>query len=203
MTELSKDDSSEVRIAKDFRVLGGEVTEVLARWNEGESQALERLLPMVYDELRKLARNNMRRERHGHTLQPTALVHEAYLRLADRVPAEWRDRGHFFAIVSRVMRQILVDNARRHGAGKRGGDVFRVSIDERALAADSRGADLLKLDDALERLKQLDPRKARIIELRFFGGLTIDECAELLELSAPTVVNETRIARAWLHKEMS
>ena len=180
-----------------------DVTEALARWSDGEPEAAERLLPVVYDELQKLARGHMQRERPGHTLEPTALVHEAYLRLAHQVPPQWKDRVHFYGIVSRVMRQVLVDHARRHAAGKRGGEALRVSFDEGAQIADPRGGtDLLLLDDALVRLAELDPRKARIVELRFFGGLTIDECARLLELSAPTIVNETRIARAWLHKEI-
>lgn len=180
----------------------GDVTEVLSRWSDGEAEAAQSLMPLVYDELRRLARGQMRRERPGHTLQPTALVHEAYVRLAGQMPAAWKDRGHFYAIVSRIMRQVLVDNARRHGAGKRGGDVFRVSIAEGEKVADPKAADLLLLDGALESLEELDPRKARIVELRFFGGLTIDECAGYLGLSAPTIVNETRIARAWLHKEI-
>jgi len=182
------------------------VTEILARWSDGEPEAVERLLPVVYDELRRLARSYVAKERPGHTLQPTALVHEAYLRLADRVPPAWKDRVHFFAIVARIMRQVLVDHARRHAAGKRGGDAVVVSIDDDVEVADAAagpaGTDLLLLDDALERLGELDPRKARIVELRFFGGLTIDECAEVMELSAPTVVNETRKARAWLAKEI-
>ncbi len=179
-----------------------DVTEVLARWSDGEPEAVENLLPMVYDELRRLARSYVRKERPGHTLQPTALVHEAYLRLAGQVPPAWKDRVHFYAIVSRIMRQVLVDHARRHAAGKRGGDAVRVSFDEGVQAAATQGADLLLLDDALQRLAAFDQRKARIIELRFFGGLTIDECARLLGLSVPTIVNETRTARAWLHKEV-
>jgi RNA polymerase sigma factor (TIGR02999 family) len=181
------------------------VTEILARWSDGEPEAVERLLPVVYDELRRLARSYVAKERPGHTLQPTALVHEAYLRLADRVPPAWKDRVHFFAIVARIMRQVLVDHARRHTADKRGGDAVVVSIDDvrgTDQIADAAGTDLLLLDDALERLGELDPRKARIVELRFFGGLTIDECARVMELSAPTVVNETRKARAWLAKEI-
>lgn len=180
-----------------------DVTEILSSWSEGKPEAIERLLPLVYNELRKLARSSMRKERPGHTLQPTALVHEAYLRLADHVPAPLKNRHHFYGIMARVMRQVLVDNARRHGADKRGANIFRVSISEGAQVADSRGEDLLSLDDALEHLRGFDSRKAEIIELRFFGGLTIDECAEFLNLSTPTIVNETRIARAWLHKEMS
>ncbi len=179
-----------------------DVTEALARWREGEPEAIERLLPMVYDELRKVARGYLRKERPGYTLEPTVLVHEAYLRLANQVPPPFRDRLHFYGIVSRIMRQVLVDYARRHGAGKRGGDALRVSLDEGAQLVDPQAADLLLLDDALERLRAFDARKCRVIELRFFGGLTIDECARLMDLSAPTIVNDTRIARAWLHKEI-
>ncbi|MEM1203843.1 MAG: sigma-70 family RNA polymerase sigma factor [Acidobacteriota bacterium] len=187
-----------------------DLSAVLARWNHGDPAAVERLLPLVYDELRRLARGHLRRERADHTLQPTALVHEAYLRLADRLRADWRDRGHFYAVAAKIMRQILVDHARRHAAEKRGGQVEKVHLDdpETVLGAagdDPRGAQALRmlaLDDALERLRRVDPRKAEVIELRFFGGLTLDETADTLGVSTPTVVNEARKAKAWLFKEM-
>ncbi len=177
------------------------VTELLTAWRRGENEAMEQLLPLVYNELRKLARGYLRKERHDHTLQPTALVHEAYLRMADQGNPQWRDRVHFYGIAARVMRQILVDHARSHSAGKRGGHAIKVTIDETTDVPDPRATNLLVLDDALERLAALDPRKARIIELRFFGGLTIEETAEVLEVSTPTVINETRKARAWLYQE--
>lgn len=163
---------------------------------------MDELLPLVYDELRKLARGYLRRERSDHTLQPTALVHEAYLRMAGQDNPQWRDRVHFYGIAARVMRQILVDHARSHTASKRGGQAIKVTIDESTDVPDPRATNLLVLDDALGRLASFDPRKARIIELRFFGGLTIDEVAEVLEVSTPTVINETRKARAWLYQEM-
>ncbi len=184
------------------QVVPDDVTKELARWSEGEPEAVERLLPMVYDELRKLARAYMKKERQEHTLQPTVLVHEAYLRLAGQLPPPWRDRVHFYGIFARIMRQVLVDHARRQGADKRGGAAVRVSIEEGAVVADPLAADLLLLDDALKRLRSFDERKCQIIELRFFGGLTIDECASFLGLSTPTIVNETRLARAWLYKEI-
>lgn len=162
---------------------------------------MEELLPLVYNELRKLARGYLRKERNDHTLQPTALVHEAYLRMADQGNQQWKDRVHFYGIAARVMRQILVDHARSHAANKRGGQAIKVTIDETTDVPDPRATNLLVLDDALQRLAALDPRKARVIELRFFGGLTIDEVAEVIGVSTPTVINETRKARAWLYQE--
>ncbi len=180
-----------------------DVTMLLVRWKDGEDGAMDALLPLVYDELRRLARSYLRKERVDHTLQPTALVHEAYVRLADRQQPVWRDRVHFFSIAARVMRQVLVDHARSYTANKRGGDVIKVPIEEGEQVADQRASNLLQLDDALQRLAGFDERKARIIELRFFGGLTIDECARVLEVSTPTIINETRKARAWLYKEIA
>lgn len=180
-----------------------DVTMLLVRWKDGEEGAMDALLPLVYDELRRLARSYLRKERIDHTLQPTALVHEAYVRLADRQQPAWRDRVHFFSIAARVMRQVLVDHARSYTANKRGGDVIKVPIEEGEQVADQRASDLLQLDDALKHLAEFDERKARIIELRFFGGLTIDECARVLDVSTPTIINETRKARAWLYKEIA
>jgi len=177
------------------------VTRLLARWNAGDPDAVEDLLPLVYDELRRLARSYLRKERAEHTLQPTALVHEAYVRLAERVNPPWQDRVHFYAVVAKVMRRVLVDHARSRGALKRGGQVIKVPIDETRVA-DMKGADILALDEAMDRLEAMDPRKARIIDLRFFGGLTIEETAGVLEVSSPTVINETRKARAWLYAEI-
>ncbi|MCH9649040.1 MAG: sigma-70 family RNA polymerase sigma factor [Deltaproteobacteria bacterium] len=180
------------------------VTEVLRQWRGGDRQALERLLPLVYEELRRQAGRYLRQERQDHTLQPTALVHEAYLRLADKVQPQWRDRVHFHAVAAQLMRRILVDHARRHGASKRGGSAVLISLEDAAAGAPmlERGADLVALDEALERLTKQDPRKGRIIELRFFGGLTLEETAQMLEVSIPTVVNDTRMARAWLFHQL-
>lgn len=180
-----------------------QVTAALARWNAGEPEATEHLLSMVYPELRRLAGSYLRRQRADHTLQPTALVHEAYLRLADKVSPAWRNRTHFFAVAAKVMRGILVDHARARTAAKRGGGTVLVPLEEATTAADPRAADLLALNDALERLATFDSRKARIVELRFFGGLNIEETAGLLGVSVPTIVNDTRKARAWLLKEVA
>ncbi len=180
-----------------------QVTAALARWNAGGTEAAADLLPLVYDELRRLAASYLRRQRPGHTLQPTALVNEAYLRLADKVSPAWRNRVHFFAVTAKIMRGILVDHARARAASKRGGSAVLVPLSEAAVAADSRASDLLALDEALERLADFDPRKARIIELRFFGGLSLEETADLLGVSVPTIVNDTRKARAWLLKEIA
>ena len=179
-----------------------ELTGILARWSEGEDDAAAELLPLVYDELRRLARSYLRKERSDHTLQATALVHEAYLKLADRMPAPFRNRVHFFAATAKVMRQVLVDYARQRAASKRGGDKLKVILDEGTHGMDARVLDLLVMNDALERLGRFDPRKARIVELRFFGGLSIDDSAAVLGVSGQTVINETRKARAWLFKEV-
>lgn len=182
---------------------GVNVTELLARWRGGEPAVVDELLPLVYDQLRRLARGFLRKERDDHTLQPTALIHEAYLRMVDQGMPRLRDRLHFYALAGRVMRQVLVDHARTHSATKRGGDAVRVTLEDATRQIDPRAHDILILDDAIERLSLLDPRQARIVELRFFGGLTIDECAEVLEVSSPTVINDTRKARAWLFQEIA
>lgn len=190
-----------------------DVTGLLHRWREGDRDALQDLLPLVYAELRRLAHRYLRRERPGHSLQPTALVHEAYLRLAAGSSPQWNDRVHFYAVSAQLMRQVLVDHARSRGAAKRGGNVIKVSLDEEhdqdslgQVAIDGSAnnpADLLALDDALRDLETVDPRKSRIIELRFFGGLSIEETAQLMGISVPLVVKETRIARAFLHDAMT
>ncbi len=180
------------------------VTQLLIAWREGKSQALSRLLPVVYDELRQLARSQLRRERSDHSLQATALVHEAYLRLVDKTHPRWEGRVHFFAVAAQQMRRVLVDHARRHKAAKRGGGAAKVPIEgDTVVLSDERPRDLLALDDALRSLEGLDPRKARILELRYFGGLSLEETAEALEVSTATVVNDARLARAWLHREIS
>lgn len=183
--------------------LSQDVTAALALWTEGEADAAEGLLRLVYGELRRLAASYLRKRPPGHTLQPTALVHEAYLRLADRKNPPWKDRVHFYAVTAKVMRGILVDHARAHQAAKRGGGAVEVTLEESLDAAPGRGADLIALDDALGSLASFDPRKSQIIELRFFGGLTLNETAEFLQLSTATVVNETRRARAWLYREIA
>jgi RNA polymerase sigma factor (TIGR02999 family) len=180
-----------------------EVTQLLRRWQQGDQRASEELLPLVYGELRRIARRHLRGERDGHTLEATALVHEAYLRLVGGSDLHWNDRVHFYAVAAQMMRRVLVDHARGRGAAKRGGSVVKVSLDEARDPAVETGADVVALDDALMSLEALDPRKSRIVELRFFGGLTLEETAAVVGLSVPTVVKETRLARAWLHSQIS
>jgi RNA polymerase sigma-70 factor (ECF subfamily) len=180
-----------------------DVTELLHRWQQGDQEATEQLLPLVYGELRKIARRHLRGERHGHTLEATALVHEVYLRLSGGAELRWNDRVHFYAVAAQMMRRVLVDHARSRDAAKRGGTIVRVSLDEARDPAVESVPDVVALDDALRSLEALDPRKSRIVELRFFGGLTLDETAAVLGISVPTVVKETRLARAWLHSQIT
>lgn len=182
-----------------------EVTQLLRRWREGDPEALERLLPLVYEELRRLARRYMLGEREGHTLEATALVHEAYLRLVESGGVPWADRVHFYAVAAQVMRRVLVDHARGRDAAKRGGSFLKVPLDEArdAAAAGTDAPGLLALDEALTDLEVIDPRKSRVIELRYFGGLSLEETAEALGVSVPLVVKEARLARAWLHHRMT
>jgi RNA polymerase sigma factor (TIGR02999 family) len=178
-----------------------EVTQLLIDWSKGDKAALDKLTPFVYDELHRLARHYMRRERAGHTLQTSALINEAYLRLADQnIP--WQNRAHFFGIAARLMRQILVDHARAHKYAKRSGNAQKVSLDEAANLAQGRASELVALDEALESLARIDPQQARIVELRFFGGLTIEETAEVLGISHATVERDWTVSRAWLRREM-
>jgi RNA polymerase sigma-70 factor (ECF subfamily) len=179
------------------------VTQWLIAWSDGNRDALEHLLPLVYRDLRRLAAGYMQREPAGHTLQPTALVHEAYVRLVDQRQAQWRNRAHFFGVAAGMMRRILVDHARERLAEKRGGRVERVTLIEDQIAAAPRGVDVLALHDSLERLAAFDRRQAQIIELRYFGGLTIEETAEVVGTSAATVVREWTIAKAWLRADLS
>lgn len=179
----------------------GEVTALLKDWSGGDRRALERLMPLVYGELRKLAWAYLRRERASHTLQPTALVHEAYLRLVDQRGVDWQNRAHFFGIAARMMRRILVDHARRRQAAKRNAALDRLSTSGEPAAAEP-DPEVLALDQALERLEAMDPRQARIIELRFFGGLTVEETAEVAGISTATVKREWQTARAWLAREL-
>ena len=178
-----------------------DVTALLADWSRGDRGALGQLLPLVYEELRRIAERQLVRERMGHTLQPTALVHEAYLRLVDQRKVDWQNRAHFFGVSAQIMRRILVDHARRHAASKRGDGVRCVSIDDVQLPASS-DIPILELDHALDRLEQVDPDLARIVELRAFGGLTIEEAAHVLDVSPSTAKREWRTARAWLNREL-
>jgi len=179
-----------------------EVTELLVAWSEGDRAALDQLTPLVYEELHRLARNHMSRERQGHTLQTSALVNEAYLRLIDQKNVRWQNRAQFFSIASRLMRRILVDHARSHRYAKRGGDMRRVSLDEAAVFAQEPAAELVALDDALKSLAALDPRKCQVVELRFFGGMSVEESAEVLGVSVVTVMRDWSTAKAWLHRAM-
>lgn len=179
------------------------VTELLVRWRSGDAQALEALIPLVYNELRALAHHYLRQERSTHTLQSTALVHEAYLRLAGHQPPTLQNRSHFFGIAARVMRQILVEHARAQSAAKRGGGATRIVLDDATNVASATDIDVLRLDDALHELARMDERQSRIVELRFFTGLSIDETADVLGVSAATVSREWTTARAWLHRELS
>jgi len=179
------------------------VTELLARWSRGDASAREALIPLVYDELRRIARRSLSSQSPGHTLQPTALVHEAYLRLARQDSVDWQDRAHFFAMAARMMRQILVDHARKHVAAKRGSNAVCVTVDDVPAASSTPNLDVLALDHALERLAALDPRQCRIVELRFFGGLSIEEAAEVEKISPATTKREWATARLWLHHAMS
>ena len=177
-----------------------EVTKLLAEWAQGDKQALDHLTPLVYRELRQLAAGYLRKECQGHTLQPTALVHEAYLRLVDQKNPSWQNRSHFFGVAARLMRQILVDHARRRQAGKRAG--LKVSLEEAVSFQPERSRDLVALDSGLNALEKLDARKCKAVELRYFGGLSMDEIAQTLDVSAITVRRDLRMAEAWLHKEM-
>ncbi|MGH9839330.1 MAG: sigma-70 family RNA polymerase sigma factor [Blastocatellia bacterium] len=180
-----------------------DVTQLLVDWSNGDQAALDKLLPLVNDELRQLARRYMRREGPGHTLQTSALVNEAYLRLIDQKHVQWRNRAHFFGIAAQLMRRILIDHARKAQYAKRGGGAVRVSLDEAAAVTEARAAELLAVDEALEKLAAMDARKGRIVELRFFGGLTEQETAEVLGISSPTVQREWRAAKAWLRRMLT
>jgi RNA polymerase sigma-70 factor, ECF subfamily len=178
-----------------------DISTLLRAWSEGDQSALERLTPAVYDELRRLAHHYMKGERAGHSLQTTALVNEAYMRLVDFTRMQWQDRAHFFAVSARVMRRILVDRARRQNV-KRGADVRHVSLEDVAVVGGDRTGDLVALDDALNALARLDARKVHIIEMRFFGGLSVEETAEVLKVSPATVRRDWSIAKMWLYREL-
>jgi RNA polymerase sigma factor (TIGR02999 family) len=182
--------------------LSPNITQLLLDWRNGDEAARDQLLPIVYAELRSLAESHLRRERPDHTLQPTALLHEAYLRLIGQDHPEWNSRAHFYGVTSRLMRQILVEHARRHSAARRGGEQRKVSLDEAVVYSPERAAEMVALDDALTRLAAFDERKSRVIELRYFGGLGVEETAEALSLSVATVRREMRFAEAWLRREL-
>jgi RNA polymerase sigma factor (TIGR02999 family) len=179
-----------------------EVTELLLAWNKGDSAALDRLVPLVYAELHRLARGYLRRERAGHTLQTTALIHEAYLRLIDARRVQWQNRAHFFGVAARLMRQILVGLARQRGYQKRGGGARQVSFDEALVIDEGRGEELVELDEALAALAEFDECKAQVVEMRFFGGLTEEEIAAALDVSSETVRRDWRLARSWLRRRL-
>jgi len=178
------------------------VTQLLAHWSEGDEAALGELTPLVYEELRRLAHHFMSGQRPDHTLQTTALVSEAYLRLADQTNPSWQNRAHFFAVAARAMRQILVNYAISNKAQKRGGGALKIELDEGAIASPEQSAEIVDLHEALERLATLDARKARVVELKYFGGLNHDEIAEVMKVSAVTVRRDWVFARAWLHNEL-
>ncbi len=180
-----------------------EVTQLLLDWSKGNQTALNKLMPLIYKELRRLAHQYLSKERTGHTMQTTDLVHEAYLRLVDQRRVRWQNRSHFFGVAAQLMRRILVDHARRHKRVKRGGDTTIVSLDEVAVVSPQSSVDLLALDEALKRLAEIDQRKATIVELRFFGGLEVKETAAFLEISEITVMRDWKMAKAWLHRELS
>jgi len=179
-----------------------EVTRLLASWSRGDVEAREALIPLVYGELRRLAASYLRRERSDHTLQPTALVHEAYMRLVEQKSVQWQNRGHFFAITAQLMRRILVDHARTHLADKRGSGAPKVPLTEAIVMSQERPSELLALDEGLTRLAALDPQQARVVELRIFGGLTVEETAGVLGISAATVKRNWSMAKAWLSQEI-
>lgn len=180
-----------------------EVSVLLQGWREGDRQALDTLLPLVYKELRRLARIQLQKERPGHTLQSGALVHEAYLRLIGMNPPQWESRTHFFAVAAQLMRQILVDYARRHRSAKRGGSICKLSLDDAMLASRRKDVDIVAHDDALNTLARVDPRQSRVVELRFFAGLSLEEISEAMEIAPATVQRDWTAARACLHREMS
>ncbi len=180
-----------------------DVTHLLLAWSDGNREALDELTPLIYRELKKLAESYLRRERAGHTLQPTALAHEAYIKLIVQQNVRWQNRAHFFGIAAQAMRRILVDHARARLAGKRGSGAVAVSLDDALDVSDQRADQLVALDDALKRLAQLDPNRGRVVELKYFGGLTLEETAEVLGVSRAKVIREWRMAKAWLFGELN
>ncbi len=180
----------------------GEVSQLLVAWNKGDGAALNRLMPLVYEELRRMARRHMGRQQPGGTLQTTALINEAYVRLVGQPAKKWQNRSHFFAVGAQAMRHILVDYARSRQSAKRGGGVRPVSLDQAMFATDERAAELVAVDEALTELATLHSRQSRVVEYRFFGGLTVEETAEVLQVSPETVMRDWRMAKAWLHRAL-
>lgn len=180
-----------------------QITQLLAEWSEGNQSALDELYPLVYEELHRLARRYMSRERKGHTLQTTALINEAYVRLVDQKNVRWANRSHFFAISAQIMRRILIDHARRHAYAKRGGGAKQVSLEEAAIVAPDQASELVRLDEALKTLAKLDERRCHVVELRYFGGLSNEEIAGVLKVSENTVTRDWNLARAWLYQQLA
>ena len=189
-------------MVRQVEVVDGPITTLLNRWGGGDGTALDELMPVVYAELRRVASRSLMRERVDHTLQTTALVHETYLRLMRSVPPDVQNRRHFYALIARLMRHVLVDHARSLQTGRRGGGAIKIALDHVQLMDNRSLVDVLALDQALEALRRIDPRKAQIVELRFFGGLDVEETAVALGVSAPTVIKDTRLAKAWLVARM-
>jgi len=179
------------------------ITELLVGYGRGDKEAIDQLMPIVYDELRRQAARYLRREQPGHTLQTTALIHEAYIRLVDQRNVQWQNRAHFFGIAAQLMRRILVDHARTKKRVKRGGSDVRVSLDDATVAVKGQDLDVVALDEALERLAKIDEQQSRVVELRFFSGLTVEETAAVMRISAATVKRDWSMAKAWLHRELS
>lgn len=190
MEELSVEDQS------------SEITRLLRAWSSGDQAALDQLMPLVYQELRKMAGRYMSRQNPDHTLQTTALIHEAYLRLVDQTQKQWNGSAHFFAVAATAMRHILVDYARSRQVAKRGGEIPVISLEEAAIVSAERAAEVVALDDALKTLAEIDPRKSKIVELRYFGGLSVEETAEVVQVSPVTVMRDWNLARAWLYREL-
>lgn len=189
-------------VQRDPATPASPVTELLVRWRDGDRQALDSLMPLVYKELRRIAQHYLNAERAGHTLQSTALVNEAYVRMVEQNLPQWQNRAHFFAVAAQIMRQILVDYARSHGASKRGGNVCKLSLDDAEESPQPVDFDILALDDALRTLHTMDPQQCRVVELKFFAGLSIADTAEVLGISSSTVKRDWITARAWLYREL-
>jgi RNA polymerase sigma-70 factor (ECF subfamily) len=189
--------------AKMTKAQTHEVTELLIDWSNGDRAALDKLMPLIDEELRRLAHRYMSRERAGHTLQTTALVNEAFVRLVNRKNIHWQNRAHFFGIAAQLMRTILVDHARSHACAKRGGGAYKLELDDAMIVSQQKASEVIALDDALKELALLDPQQSRIVELRFFGGLTVEEAAEVLHVSPATIKREWSTAKAWLYRQLA
>lgn len=192
-----------LREAASMTPSSNNVTQMLHDWSKGDQKILDRLIPIVYEELRRQATRYLRRERPGHTLQTTALIHEAYIRLIDQKSVRWQNRAHFFAISAQLMRRILVDHARSRQAAKRGGSDIKLPLEEAMIVSQGREVNLVALDEALERLAVIDPQQSRVVELRFFSGLSVEETAEVLGVSPRTITRDWNVAKAWLRREIS